>query len=175
MFKTVQFPIVGPLDRTRRPRLLTAAFAVGLALAASGALAGSDYPPGLFENSPVVGPGGAPGPAAGQPSVPAGQSEMWQPPVAEAPPEPYDGGEPPPAPMAPPAGAYAPPDGYAPQGGYAPPGAYPPAAAYAAPSYDYCAGIASRTFATLEEVRRAHARCDRAGYAPPPGYRAPGY
>ncbi len=41
---------------------------VAVALAAWPALAGSDYPPGLFENSPVVGQPGAaapPGPDAG--------------------------------------------------------------------------------------------------------------
>jgi len=38
---------------------------------------------------------------------------------------------------------------------------------------DYCAGIQSRTFHSLAEVRRAHARCDRARGGepiyPPPG------
>ena len=42
----------------RRP-FSTAIVALGLALAAAPALADSDYPPGLFENSPVVGPNGA--------------------------------------------------------------------------------------------------------------------
>ena len=33
---------------------------------------------------------------------------------------------------------------------------------------DYCASIASRTFRSLAEVKRAHARCDKAqGDAPP--------
>jgi hypothetical protein len=33
---------------------------------------------------------------------------------------------------------------------------------------DYCAGIASRTFRSLAEVKRAHARCDRAQEGAPP-------
>ena len=33
---------------------------------------------------------------------------------------------------------------------------------------DYCASIASRTFRSLAEVRRAHARCDRAQEGAPP-------
>ena len=60
-------PCSGPPD-TRSPllsgrnpaaRILSVALvALSVALSASAALAGSDYPPGLFENSPVVGPGG---------------------------------------------------------------------------------------------------------------------
>lgn len=69
-----------------------------LVLAASPALANSEYPPGLFENSPVV-PGG-------------------------------------------------------------PPGAADPGTPDAAGTDDYCASIAGRTFHNLEEVKRAHARCD---------------
>ena len=33
---------------------------------------------------------------------------------------------------------------------------------------DYCAGIASRTFRSLAEVKRAHARCDPAQSGAPP-------
>jgi hypothetical protein len=33
---------------------------------------------------------------------------------------------------------------------------------------DYCASVASRTFRTLAEVKRAHARCDPAEGGPPP-------
>jgi hypothetical protein len=33
---------------------------------------------------------------------------------------------------------------------------------------DYCASIASRTFHSLAEVKRAHARCDRAQEGAPP-------
>ena len=33
---------------------------------------------------------------------------------------------------------------------------------------DYCASIASRTFRSLAEVKRAHARCDRAQEGAPP-------
>jgi len=32
---------------------------------------------------------------------------------------------------------------------------------------DYCASVAGRTFHSLAEVRRAHARCDPQGGAPP--------
>ena len=84
------------------------------ALAAWPALAAQDYPPGLFENSPVV----PSGPGAAAPSGPPDAADT----------------EPPDA---------------------------------IAPLDEYCAGIASRTFRSLEEVRRAHARCDRARGAPP--------
>ena len=33
---------------------------------------------------------------------------------------------------------------------------------------DYCASVAGRTFHSLAEVKRAHARCDPQGGAPPP-------
>jgi hypothetical protein len=123
--------------------------ALGLALAAAPAFADSDYPPGLFENSPVVGPGGVPV----TPSPSAGSA------AGQAAPAPMN-------PSAPP--AYAAPPAYGAQAAAPPPpGAYPP-------SDDYCAGIASRTFGSLEEVRRAHAMCDHAAYAAPvPVYRAP--
>ncbi len=83
--------------------------AVAAALAASPALAAQDYPPGLFENSPVV-PTGPP-----DATVPSG-----------------------------------PPDDAVPFG--------PPNAV--GPVDDYCAGVASRTFRSLAEVRQAHAQCD---------------
>ena len=38
-----------------------------------------------------------------------------------------------------------------------------------APPGDYCAGIASRVFHSLAELRQAHARCDHAHGAPPAG------
>ncbi|HZZ61842.1 MAG TPA: hypothetical protein VFE63_11800 [Roseiarcus sp.] len=98
--------------------------ALGAALAAWPALAAQDYPPGLFENSPVV-PSGPPGATA--PSVS---------PDAAAPSGPADAADP-----------------------------DPPEAL--APLDEYCAGIDSRTFRSLEEVRRAHIRCDRAHGAPP--------
>lgn len=98
--------------------------ALGAAFAAWPALAAQDYPPGLFENSPVV-PAGPPDATA-----PSG------PPDAAAPSGPPDAGE------------LEPPDAVA-------------------PFDEYCAGIDSRTFRSLEEVRRAHARCDRARGAPP--------
>jgi hypothetical protein len=98
--------------------------ALAAAIAAGPALAAQDYPPGLFENSPVI---------------PSGPGDQGPPPGPDAgPPEdPYDAG--------------------------------PPEAA--APMDDFCAGIASRTFRSLAEVRAAHARCDpgrRHGPRPPP-------
>jgi hypothetical protein len=84
-------------------------------LAASPALAAeNDYPPGLFEHSPVV-----PGP--NDPSDAQG-----------APPDAGD-----------------PPDGNA-------------------ALDDYCAHIASHTFHSLAEVKRAHAQCDSPQDNPPP-------
>ena len=48
----------------------------------------------------------------------------------------------------------------------------PPAEAGGAPGNgsleDYCASIASRTFRSLAEVKRAHARCDPAQNGAPP-------
>ena len=130
-------------------RLLSLPAAIFAALAAGPVLAGSDYPPGLFENSPVVPHGYQPGDAA-----PHGPGPEASGPPADVAPEPYG------AEASPQAGPY---DG-------------PPPWAYGPPS-DFCAGIASRAFATLDEVRRAHARCDRALSTPPPrGYPpSPGY
>lgn len=51
-----------------------------------------------------------------------------------------------------------------PAGSQGPPDAASPSGA----DDDYCASIASRTFRTLAEVKRAHARCDRAQEAAPP-------
>jgi hypothetical protein len=79
------------------------------ALAASPALAVQDYPPGLFENSPVV-PSGSPDAA----------TQSQPPDVADS---------------------------------FGPPDAVDPVD-------DYCDGLASRTFRSLAEVKRAHARCD---------------
>ncbi len=90
--------------------------AVAAALAASPALAAQDYPPGLFENSPVV-PTGPP-----DATVPSG-----------------------------------PPDDAVPFG--------PPNAV--GPVDDYCAGVASRTFRSLAEVRQAHDQCDHIHNAVP--------
>jgi hypothetical protein len=84
-------------------------FALALALTASPALAAQDYPPGLFENSPVL-PSGPP-----DASVPSGPSD------ADVP--------------------FGPPNAVGPQD-------------------DYCADVDFRTFRSLAEVRRAHARCD---------------
>ncbi len=173
MVRSVRFPFAAPLDRTRGAGLLAAAvLALGLALSAEAALAGSDYPPGLFENSPVVPHGYKPGddaPATGgdaAPQGPAGPSADVQPPDANGPQpdafppqEPYGALPPPPAPIAPAPGYRAPPWANGP----------PPY------DYDYCASIASRAFRSLEEVRRAHARCDRAYAAPPPAGYPPAY
>jgi len=88
-----------------------------LALTTSPALAAQDYPPGLFENSPVV------------PSGPPDATAPSQPPDAAFPFEP-------------------PPDADD-------------------PLDDYCDGLASRTFRSLAEVKRAHARCDHLHRAAP--------
>ena len=85
--------------------------ALAAALAAGPALAAQDYPPGLFENSPVV---------------PSG------PPNAVAPSQPPDAGN-----------SFGPPDAIDPMD-------------------DYCEGLASRTFRSMAEVKRAHAKCDHA-------------
>jgi hypothetical protein len=86
------------------------------ALASSPALATQDYPPGLFENSPVV---------------PSG------PPDATTPSQSSDAADP-----------FGPPDAVD-------------------PLDDYCDGLASRTFRSLAEVKRAHARCDHLHSAAP--------
>ncbi len=105
--------------RARGRAWITPTIALAAVLGAAAALADSDYPPGLFENSPVVGPPGA------------------------APPPGPDAADPPDA------------------GDFGPPEA-------GAALDDYCATVAGRTFHSLEEVRRAHARCDAARRAPPP-------
>ena len=113
--KTLRLPVI----------LITAALAISPTLAAQ------DYPPGLFENSPVVKPGSADATAPGEPSEPEVPGEQ---PDAEAPLPPDMGG---------------------------PPNAMAPLPPYAAGQPgDYCASMASRVFHSLEEVRRAHARCD---------------
>ena len=157
------------MPRTSLSRLLRAEILTGpvvaLALVASAAFADSDYPAGLFENSPTVPhgyqpPADAPPPAThdnAAPAAPSGADAEVQPPDAGAPPGPYGDLPQPPAPIAPAPRAYA-----------DPPGAYSGPPPY---DDDYCAGIASRTFHSLGEVRQAHARCDRAYGAPPPvGY-----
>ena len=59
MFRTARIPTAASSGGNLRLHILSAALvALCGALAAPAALAGSDYPPGLFENSPVVGPGG---------------------------------------------------------------------------------------------------------------------
>ena len=87
------------------------ALALGTALAASPASAAQDYPPGLFENSPVV------------PSGPPDATARSQPP---------DAGD-----------SFGPPDAVD-------------------PLDDYCDGLAWRTFRSMAEVKRAHAKCDHA-------------
>ncbi len=89
--------------------IIAASIALAFSLPANMALAAQDYPPGLFENSPVV------------PSVPPDASSQSQPPDAAEP--------------------FGPPDAVD-------------------PLDEYCDGLASRTFGSLAEVKRAHARCD---------------
>ena len=86
------------------------------ALAARPALAAQDYPPGLFENSPVI------------PSGPSDATTPSEPPDATDPFETLDAVD---------------------------------------PVDDYCDGLASRTFRSLAEVKRAHARCDHLRRAAP--------
>jgi hypothetical protein len=93
-----------------------AVLALAAALAASPALAAQDYPPGLFENSPVV------------PSGPPDATTPSQPPDAADPFESLDAVD---------------------------------------PLDDFCDGLASRTFRSLAEVKRAHARCDHLRRAAP--------
>jgi hypothetical protein len=108
-----------------------AVIALALALTASPAFAdGPEYPPGLFENSPLV-PSGPP------PSEPSDADVPFEPPDPDAPFGPRDAAEP-----------FGPPDAVDPD--------------------DYCASIAFRTFRSLAEVRRAHARCDHRRELPPP-------
>ena len=90
--------------------------ALATALAASHALAAQDYPPGLFENSPVF------------PSGPPDATTPSEPPDAADPFETLDAVD---------------------------------------PLDDYCDGLASRTFRSLAEVKRAHARCDHLHRAAP--------
>jgi hypothetical protein len=164
MFTIVRFLLAVPPGRMHGAVSLTGpVIALGAALSASAALAGSDYPPGLFENSPVVPHGHQPGddspPAPDDAAPPGPGQEAFGPPTDVAP-DPYGAEAPPPGPIAP-----------------APPRPYNGPPPWASGPSDYCAGIAARTFATLDEVRRAHARCDRAlnaplprGYPPAPGY-----
>ena len=63
--------------------------ALAAALAAGRALAASDYPPGLFENSPVV-PSGPPDAAA--PSGPLDAGVPFEPPNADSQPDDYCAG-----------------------------------------------------------------------------------
>ena len=100
--------------------------ALALALMASPAIAdGPEYPPGLFENSPLVPSGPL---HAAIPSEPSDADVPFEPPDPDAP--------------------FGPPDAVDPE--------------------DYCAGMVFRTFRSLAEVRRAHARCDmRRELAPP--------
>ena len=90
--------------------------ALAAALVASSALAAQDYPPGLFENSPVV------------PSGPQDATTPSQSPDAADPFEPPDAVD---------------------------------------PLDDYCDALAFRTFRSLAEVKRAHARCDPVDSAAP--------
>ena len=177
MFETDPAPVAAAF-RARRARCLSLRLVVCCAaLAAAPALAGQDYPAGLFENSPVVPHGGQPD-AAG-PTAPADPSASG--PANDGPQDPYASGPadaaPPPYPSGPTNGA-PPPYPYPPGPGNFAPAPHPYVAGQAPPPYayqppdDYCAGIAFRTFSNLAEVRMAHARCDpyRGGPPPPPGY-----
>lgn len=106
MSKNLRRLIANPVGSPPARPLSLSIAALAAVLAAGPALANSDYPPGLFENSPVV---------------PKGQS--------------------------------------APDAAGPPPDAADPRQPDASPD-DYCASVAGRTFHSLEEVRRAHARCD---------------
>jgi hypothetical protein len=129
MLSDVRPPFANPSKRRAAPAWNRWVIALVMALPACPALAASDYPPGLFENSPVVPPGpGAAAPSDSDTAAPSGP--------AAAPSEPPDAAD---------AGPLEP----------------------VAPSDDYCAGVASRTFHSLAEVRLAHARCDPAHSAPP--------
>ncbi len=90
--------------------------ALAAALAASPGLAAQDYPPGFFENSPVV------------PSGPRDATTPSQPPDAADP--------------------FGPPDAVD-------------------PLDDYCDVLASGTFRSLAEVKRARAHCDHLHRAAP--------
>jgi hypothetical protein len=137
MLKNIAFPIARRLDGARSAWPLGLRLvALVVALAGGPVLADQDYPPGLFENSPVVPPGqqyAVPHPGPAGPDATPGYGR---------PPGPDD-------PMAP----------VGPEAAAPPPG--------------YCAGIANRTFGSIEEVRRAHAQCDRFRGGPPPP--PPGY
>ena len=99
-------------DRVQGAPMNRSIIALAAALAAGPALAAQDdYPPGLFENSPVV-PSGPPNAVA--PSQPPDAVDSFGPPDAV---DPLDG---------------------------------------------YCEGLASRTFRSMAEVKRAHAKCDHA-------------
>lgn len=150
MFRTVRVPTAAPSGSNACPRILSAAVvALSAALAGSPAFADSDYPPGLFEHSPVVGPGGqAINPPGPNPAGPADGAE----PGSAGPADPY-AAEPGPAY---PAGSEQP---YAADAG-TPYAAAPRPPAPIAPTDEFCDGIGMRTFASIEDVRRAHAVCD---------------
>ena len=97
MLRTVRILIALPSGRAAGATLLTAALvALGVALAASPAVANQDYPPGLFEKSPVVPPGQPTGePAPTTPSGPNGPAADAGPDGYDTPPAPgYDGSPP---------------------------------------------------------------------------------
>ncbi len=164
MSSVVPIPIVPSSSRDVGAPVLTAAIvALSVALSASAALADSDYPSGLFENSPIVGPGGQvltnpPGPPADAEPSPAGPADPFavEPgeayPAGPGAPNPTDAGQPPNTADA------GQPYGVAPR---------PPA--LIAPTDEFCDGIGMRTFASIEDVRRAHAVCDHRK-RPRPGY-----
>ena len=155
MFKFVPFPFALVFDGTRSAIPVSLPLvALCAVLGAGPALADQDYPPGLFENSPVVRPGQqyAVPPSGPQDATPPSASPDLG--ASEAP-----GPSMPPGPSVPPGPSM--PAG--PMGAFVPP---PPVAM--APPDDYCASVAFRTFGSIEELRRAHALCDHYRGAPPP-------
>ena len=173
MFRTARIPTAASSGGNLCLQILSAALvALCGALAAPAALAGSDYPPGLFENSPVVGPGGQ---APANPAAPQADAEPG--PAGPGPAGPADPYANEPGPVGP-AGPYDAQPGPPYPGGPAPPYAADAAPPYAeaerppapmAPTAEFCDGIGMRTFGSLEDVRRAHAVCDHR-QRPRPGY-----
>ena len=110
------------VERLNNSLIAGVILALVAALTASPALAAQDYPPDLFEKSPVI-PSGPP--EATVPSAPPDADVPFGPPLDAV--DPLD---------------------------------------------DYCDGLALRTFRSLAEVKRAHARCDHlhraAPLSPPP-------
>ena len=78
MSRNVRSPIANPFKREGARPWNSSILALAVALAAWPALAANDYPPGLFENSPVV-PSGPPGADAPQGPPDADSAESLPP------------------------------------------------------------------------------------------------